>query len=120
MVLFLYFQRIQPTARETDLEEALVQAANAAVFQEIQNTTDKRGTRKHKVHTAFTAEWRVAIVKYASENGNAASVTHEKVTSHCALLPSFAPYSDMIISGRDFSHAVAKCINKLCINLYRG
>ena len=92
----------------------------AAVFQEIQNTTDKTGARKHKAQTVFTAERRAAIGKYASENGNAAAVTHEKVTSHCVLLPSFASYSDMIISVPGFSHAVAKCINKLCIDLYRG
>ena len=44
MALFRYIQHIHPTARETDLQEALVQAANAAVFQEIQKTTDKTGT----------------------------------------------------------------------------
>ena len=120
MVLFRYFQHIQPTAREKDLKEALVQAANAAMFQDIQNIMDKTGTRKRKVYTAFAEEWRAAIGKYASENGNAAAVTHKKVTSHCVLLHSFALYSDMIISGHGFSHAVAKCVNKLHINLNRG
>ena len=71
MALFRYFQPTQPTARETDLKEAVVQAANAAVFQEIQNTTDNTGTRKRKVYTAFTAEQRAAVGKYASKNGNA-------------------------------------------------
>ena len=71
MALFRSFQPTQPTARETDLKEAVVQAANAAVFQEIQNTMDKTGTRKCKAYTAFTAEQRAAIGNYASEYGNA-------------------------------------------------
>ena len=92
----------------------------AALFQEIQNTTDKTGTIKPKAYTAFTAERRAAIGKHTTENGNATAVTHEKVTSHFALLPSFAPCNDKIINGCGFSHAVALRINKLDINLYRG
>ena len=44
------------------------------MFQEIHTTTDKTGTRKRKAYTAFTAEQRAAIGKFASENGNAAAV----------------------------------------------
>ena len=44
------------------------------MFQEIQSTMNKAGTRKRKAYTAFTAEQRVAIGKYASENWNAAAV----------------------------------------------
>ena len=72
MLLFRYFQPTQPTARETDLGEAVVQATNAAVFQEIQNTTNKTGAGKCKAHIAFSDEQTAAIGKYASENGNAA------------------------------------------------
>ena len=71
MALFRFFQPTQPTARETGLGKAVVQAGTVTVFLEIQNTMDKTGTRKRKAYTAFTAEQRAAISKYVSKNGNA-------------------------------------------------
>ena len=59
-----------PTAEETTLSDTVTQSANAAVLHEVQ----VKRPRKRKAYTAFTAEQRATIGKYAFEHGNAAAV----------------------------------------------
>ena len=59
-----------PTAEEMALGDTMTQSANAAILREVQ----AKWLRKHKAYTAFTAEQRATIGKYASEHGNAGAV----------------------------------------------
>ena len=72
MALLRYFQAQAslPTAEETALGDTVIQSANAAVLREVQ----VKRPRKRKAYTAFTAEQRATIGKYASEHGNTAAV----------------------------------------------
>ena len=72
MALFHYFQPTVslPATQETALGDTVTQSANAAVLHEVR--TKQPG--KCKAYTAFTAEQRATIGKYASEHGNAAAV----------------------------------------------
>ena len=72
MALLRYFQAqaFLPTAEETTLGDTVTQLANASVLREVQ----VKRPRKRKAYTAFTAEQRATIGKYASEHGNAAAV----------------------------------------------
>ena len=70
MALFRYFKSTAslPTATETTLGDAVMQSANAAVLHEVQLQAKQPG--KCKAYTAFIAERRANIGKYASEHGN--------------------------------------------------
>ena len=72
MALLRYFQAKASlsTTEETGLGDTLTQSANAAIIREVQ----AKRPRKRKAYTAFTAEQRATIGKYASEHGNAAAV----------------------------------------------
>ena len=58
------------TAKETTLSDSVTQSANTAVLREVQ----AKRPRKRKAYTAYTAEQRATIGKYASEHENAAVV----------------------------------------------
>ena len=66
MALLRYFQAqaSSPTAEETTLSDTVTPSANAAVLREVQ----VKRPRKRKAYTAFTAEQRTTIGKYASEH----------------------------------------------------
>ena len=72
MALLRYFQAQAslPTAEQTALSDTVTQSANAAVLREVQ----VERPRRRKAYTAFTAEQRATIGKFASEHGNAAAV----------------------------------------------
>ena len=72
IALFRYFQATTslPTAEETALGDTVTQSANAVVLREVQ----AKRPGKRKAYTAFTAEQRTTIGKYASERGNTAAV----------------------------------------------
>ena len=64
-------QQPKKQAKETRFGDTVTQSANTAVLREVQQA---KRPRKRKAYTAFTAEQRAAIGKYASEHGNAAAV----------------------------------------------
>ena len=66
-----------PTTEQTGLPARVLREANEAV-KEALNATNV--PKKRKYTTAFTAEDRAAIGRYASENGNAAAVKKFRAT----------------------------------------
>ena len=79
MSLLNYFQPSKglPTTEQTGLPARVLREANEAV-KEALNATNV--PKKRKYTTAFTAEDRAAIGRYASENGNAAAVKKFRAT----------------------------------------
>ena len=79
MSLLNYFQPSKglPTTEQTGLPARVLREANEAV-KEALNATNV--PKKRKYTTAFTAEDRAAIGRYASENGNAAVVKKFRAT----------------------------------------
>lgn len=70
VLVMAYFQSTTslPTAKETRFRDTVTQSANTVVLHEVQQS---KQLRKCKAYTAFTAEQRAAIGRYASEYGNA-------------------------------------------------
>ena len=85
MSLLNYFQPSKglPTTEQTGLPARVLREANEAV-KEALNATNV--PKKRKYTTAFTAEDRAAIGRYASENSNAAAVKkfRQRITSERA------------------------------------
>ena len=73
MSLLNYFQPSKelPTMEQTGLPARVLREANEVVKEALSATNVPK---KKKYTTAFTAEDRAAIGRYASENGNAAAV----------------------------------------------
>ena len=126
MALFRYFQPTTslPTTKEMALGDTVTQSANVAILRKVQ----AKRSGECKTYTAFAAEQRATIGKYASEYGKAAAVKKFKADFEVCQLDERTVccfkecYSLQKIIFKVYTWYLTdrKRINKNCIYLLRG